>query len=222
MDFIIVLGAPGVGKSTVSKIIAKKLGSPYFELSRLREIHLLPDWSNASREEEKVSFAQAMMILKNYKLNGYKNVVFNDLDDIRVPELPKALRGHRYLLVTLFVSDEKELKRRILIPSDDRGFRRYDAAIQWNRMVMARRPFAGELRIDSSKYRPDGIVAMVLKAARQSRIKSELKFRPRISEFFDQFEYFKNNAVPPWSNKVLSKTDVNKGWKRALKGKKYA
>ena len=64
-------GAPGTGKTTTSKLLYKKLkNSALVELSWIRGFHLDNSWSNATDNEEKMSFENLVFILKNYIKNN--------------------------------------------------------------------------------------------------------------------------------------------------------
>lgn len=127
MTKIIFLGgAPGTGKTTTSKILYSKLkNSALVELSWIRGFHLNETWSNATDEEEKMSFENLIFILKNYIKNNYSYVIVADLLDGRVIEIPKIFNESNFLIFSLTVHDDNELKKRVLDAKRDSGFRDY-------------------------------------------------------------------------------------------------
>ncbi len=51
LDFIFIAGAPGTGKTTVAKLLQKRLKSPAIEYSWIRGFHLDEGWTNISEKE---------------------------------------------------------------------------------------------------------------------------------------------------------------------------
>src|SRR3989344_7286607 len=96
-ELIVIGGAPGTGKTTISKLLAQKLGSFVFDFGILREVHLDKEWSNQSLADEQMSFENLLFILKNYKKNNYKNVILNDLQDFRLKQIPDVLTEFNYM-----------------------------------------------------------------------------------------------------------------------------
>ncbi len=208
---IIVHGAPGTGKTTLSWALQKSLGGFVFEIGTLREIHLNPTWTNASRAEEAMSFKNFIYILRNYKANGYGPVIVTDLQDRRAADLAKAFTPRDYLLVTLAVSDPQAHKRRILDPKADRGFRRYDAAWAWNEAVMARPARTGELRLMTDRMDLNAEIRAVRRALRNPPASGS---KPRGKEaYFDMDGFFESHPAPPWAKKAGR--HLNEGWEKA-------
>ena len=79
-ELIIVRGASGSGKTTICKLLKKKLACPYLELDWLREYHLDQKWTLENKKEEKVAFENLILIAKNYIKHGYKNLMVSHLD----------------------------------------------------------------------------------------------------------------------------------------------
>jgi len=75
LDLLVIAGAPGSGKTTVSDILYATLQSPYIDFGDVRNFHLDRQWSNQSPQEEQMSFENLVYILKNYIRYGYKKEV---------------------------------------------------------------------------------------------------------------------------------------------------
>ena len=59
-------GAPGSGKTTVSRILHEKFQSVMIDFGTLREFHLDDLWTKESETEEQMAFENLVFILKNY------------------------------------------------------------------------------------------------------------------------------------------------------------
>jgi chloramphenicol 3-O-phosphotransferase len=149
-DFIIIGGAPGSGKTTVSERLRTVLAAPLIDFGSLRVFHLDPTWSNASPTEEAMAFENLLFILQNYARHGYTNVIVNDLRDHRIQQLPTALAGYNFVIVTLVVTDDAVLAGRVRNPERDSGFRDVAAALDWNRDLLQRPPVENEHKLDNT------------------------------------------------------------------------
>ena len=130
-DLILITGAPGSGKSTVSELLQKRLDSPLIDFGNLRILHLDREWKKANSKEERMSFENLVFILKNYIKYDYKNVIAHDLLDDKVLKLAKIFSRRKTAIISLIVKDE-ELKKRVVNPQRDSGFRDVDRALQYN------------------------------------------------------------------------------------------
>jgi predicted kinase len=157
MRLIVVAGSPGSGKSTLAKMIREELNCPWIDYGRLREFHLLPDWSNQSQEEESMTFQNLVAIIQNYNGHGYQDVLVDDLKDHRVVELSLGSPGVEVCMLTLTLADPQVLRNRIATRDD--GWKDQGAAIRWNQAVLDREVAAGEFRIDVTNLTPSEVFA---------------------------------------------------------------
>ena len=154
-SLVIVGGAPGSGKTTVSNLLYEMLQSPMIDFGDLRNFHLDFLWKKANKQEEQMSFENLVYILKNYIRNGYKNVIVNDLQDFRIQQIPQIFENDDYIIVTLVLYDDEELKTRVLNPTRDSGFRDIEKALAWNRAVIKRPVLKNEYKLDNTANRPE-------------------------------------------------------------------
>ncbi len=162
IPLIFVNGAPGVGKTTVSKLLKAKLDSPLVEFGWLREFHLNREWTNQSELDEQMSFENLVFILRNYVKYGYSNVIVNDLQEFRTQQIPQLFQKSEYKIFTLVVTDDTVLKNRVLEETRDSGYKNFEKAIEWNTEVSQRVLLKNELRIDTTTITVDAVVAMIL------------------------------------------------------------
>lgn len=155
LSLIFIGGAPGSGKTTISKLLHEEFQSVMIDLGDLRVFHLDLLWEKESEKEEQMSFENLVYILKNYIRNGYKNVIVNDLKDFRIRQIPQLFADDDYLIITLVINDDEELRSRILNPKRDRGFRDFEKALVWNRNVIKRKTVTNEYKIDNTEKSPE-------------------------------------------------------------------
>lgn len=109
-SLVFIGGAPGSGKTTVSRLLHERFQSVMIDFGTLREFHLDILWTKQSEKEEQMAFENLIFILKNYIRNGYKNVIVNDLKDFRIEQIPEVFADDDYLIVTLVLYDDDELR----------------------------------------------------------------------------------------------------------------
>ena len=161
-DLIVIAGAPDSGKTTVSQLLHEKLNSVYIEMGCIRQFHLGWEWNKASPREESMAFENLLFIVRNYFRYGYNNVIVTDLEDSRVEQIPIHFAHDNYIIASLVVHDDDELKRRVLLPERDSGYRDYASAIAWNRDLIERPAVRNELKIDNTEPQPEKVVKQIL------------------------------------------------------------
>ena len=160
-DIIIISGAPGSGKSTLSQKLYEKLDSVIIDFGRLREFHLDKYWKKANKKEENMAFENLAFIINNYLKHEYNNIIINDLLDEKVIKLAKTFKKNKVIIISLVLEDE-ELERRVKSERDS-GFKNVEKAIEYNRQLKTRKPLPNELRIDNTHNDPNKTVMEILK-----------------------------------------------------------
>ena len=140
-DLIIVAGAPGAGKTSISEVLKDKFQGVHIDSGWLRDYHLNKGWKNANKKEEQMAFENLIFIIKNYLKNGYKNIIIDDLLYDKIVTLEKIFKS-KQLVILILTLDDKELKRRISHPTRDSGFRNLKKAKiyarQWEKCKLPR------------------------------------------------------------------------------------
>ena len=162
VKIIFLSGAPGSGKTTIGKLLQKKLNSILIEFGRIREFHLNKIWSNATKKEEQMSFDNLVFVLKNYVKNGYRNIIVGDLNDSWIQQIPKIFSKIDYIVFSLVVKDEKELRKRVKKERDS-GFKDTKSVLSRNKKLIDRNPIRNEIKIDNTHENPNKTVKEILK-----------------------------------------------------------
>jgi len=152
IDFIILHGSAGNGKTTLSRKLHNHFGSPYFEFGWIPEFRTLtPSVQITQRQEEQLAFENLILVVKNYYRHGFKNIIITDLDDVRMLDIPIVFEGFNYIIVTLYSDEDEVIKQRIL--SRDNGYSYFDweASIKTNSLIRGRHTLPNEYRLLNSK-----------------------------------------------------------------------
>lgn len=154
-NFIFLFGVPGVGKTTVARLIKEELGVPYLDYDWIRGYHLKKDWSNKSDLEKKMSLENLIFILKNYKKHNFKNVVVGGFRSYDIEKLISEFKDDKYLIITLFTTDDAILKERVLTESRDSGWKDFKASIDFNKKLKEELTYPNEVKIDNTNQTPE-------------------------------------------------------------------
>jgi broad-specificity NMP kinase len=132
IDLLIIGGSPGSGKSTLcQELWARWDVVPLIEFSELRAFHLDRTWTNASPEEEAMSFDHLVYIVRSYIRHGYgRPIIITDLRDERIVDANDAFSDITYVILTLTASDEVIAQR---VRDRNSGFTNIQEAVDWNR-----------------------------------------------------------------------------------------
>jgi dephospho-CoA kinase len=171
---IVVSGAPGSGKTTISKLLHQHFQSVMIEIGWLRQFHLDPAWLKASTREETMSFENLIFIIKNYLKHGYDYILVNDLEDHRVQQIPSLFETDQFIIISLVIADDEVLKRRVLDPDRDSGYRDYTTAIAANRTLLNRPLLPNEYKFDNTSLDPEEACRQIIHLIEDQRNKQSM------------------------------------------------
>ena len=106
-DFIFIVGASGVGKTTLSKKLFKYYKGAYAEMSMVPEFGI-PDNVDPGVFEEEICWECCVAHLMKFNELGVKNVISGDFDDLRTADIPIVFKGYNYITLKLVCSDYEQ------------------------------------------------------------------------------------------------------------------
>ena len=161
-DFIFILSAQGVGKTTLARLLKEKLNSPHVDFDWIRGIHLNKSWTNTNDVEEKMSLENLVFLLKNYAKHDYKNVIVGGFTEKNIEKILNELKNNKSIIITLYLNDDEVLKRRVLTESRDSGFRDFEESIRFNKKLRDEFHFSNEHKIDNTNQATEETVNQVV------------------------------------------------------------
>lgn len=106
-DFIFIIGASGIGKTTLSKGLFEHYKGALAEMSMVPEFGI-PEGVDEGIFEENVCWECCVAQLKRFHELGIKNVISGDFDDLRTREIPRVFQGYNYITLKLVCSDYEQ------------------------------------------------------------------------------------------------------------------
>jgi dephospho-CoA kinase len=171
---IVVSGAPGSGKTTITKLLHQHFQCVMIEIGWLRQYHLDPAWLKASAREEAMSFENLLFLIRNYLKHGYDYILINDLEDHRVQQIPLLFEPYQFIIVSLVIKDDEIVKRRVLDPHRDSGYRDYGAAIASNHALLERPLLPNEYKFDNTSLDPEEACQRIIHLIAEERNKPSM------------------------------------------------
>ena len=161
--FIFIAGAPGSGKSSVASKLQQKLGTPLFEFGWIPEFRNTGSKTISYEEDEALAFENLSLVLKNYAKHGFKNNIITDLENKRVKQLVDVFRDFDFVIATLRLKNEQQLKTRVLDESRPSKYRNWQESLEINRQLFAREALNNEHFVDISIESISDVVTSILK-----------------------------------------------------------
>ena len=154
-DFIFVIGASGVGKSTLSQKLFEHYQGAYAEMNTVPEFCVPPN-VDAGLFEELVCWECCVAQLKKFNELGIKNVISGDFDDLRTADIPIVFKGYDYITIKLICNDYEQHYEQM----KNRGKGLIDfELLQKNREKVNNRPLLiNEYVIDVTGKKPDEVL----------------------------------------------------------------
>ena len=88
-DFIFIIGASGIGKTTLAKKLYEHYKGAYVEMSMIPEFGV-PEGVDEGLFEEQVCWESSVTQVKKFWKLGIRNIVALDFDDLRTRDIPEV------------------------------------------------------------------------------------------------------------------------------------
>jgi hypothetical protein len=191
MDFIIVHGSPGNGKSTLSRMLHEHLKSPYFEFGWIPEFRsLTPSLDISQAAEEQLSFENLILVAKNYYSHGFKNIILTDLNDIRMLDIHHVFKGYRYIILTLYSDHDDIIKQRVLTRDNGNEYKDWETSASINALIKSRVKLPNEYRIENSGQHPEMALQLMLElmATHESAAEDDINVNEQREYYYSYIE----------------------------------
>lgn len=159
-DFIFIIGASGVGKTTLAKALYERIGGAYLETSMVPEFKI-PEGVDVGAFEERACFeATVAQMMKFYEL-GVRNIIATDFDDLRTADLPIVFKGYDFLTLKLVCSDYGQNRAQMANRGD--GLVDFELLEKSYAKIMNRPLLVNEVLIDVAGKSPEDVLDEALK-----------------------------------------------------------
>ncbi len=158
---IILIGAPGIGKTTLIKKLGECLQCPYLELSWMPEFRIKNGITIPYEEDELIAIENLILVAQNYRKHGHQHVLLSDFRIETVPLLAELIPAEDMLHLILFTNDDTELRNRVIAENRPSAYRNWEHALQVNQTLKSTSSDEGE-RIDVTGKSVEEIVDYIV------------------------------------------------------------
>ena len=181
-DFIFIIGASGVGKTTLSKGLFEHYNGAYVEM------HMVPEFGIPENEdpgffEETVCWESIKAQLKKINEFEIKNIVCSDLDDLRTADIPIAFKGYDYIALKLICSEYEQHYEQM--KNRQNGLIDFELLQKMSDKVNNRPLLINEVLLDISSKTPEQVLKEAIDQIEEYQTKIDYRYsKPRKELFY--------------------------------------
>lgn len=158
-DFIFIIGASGVGKTTLAKALYERIGGAYLETSMVPKFRI-PDGVDPGAFEEKVCFEATVAQMMKFHELGIRNIIATDFDDLRTADLPIVFKGYDFVTLKLVCSDFEQNRAQMANRVD--GLIDFELLEKMHAKIINRPLLVNEVLIDVAGKTPEDVLEEAL------------------------------------------------------------
>ena len=113
MKVVVILGPPGIGKTTLLTALGNHLGCPHLELSIVPEFRRIAGEAIGYEQDERIAIENLVLWAGNYLRHGHRLVLLGDFRLEALPILRETLAAFATLPMVLTTSDPQVLAQRV-------------------------------------------------------------------------------------------------------------
>lgn len=182
-DFIFVVGASGVGKSTLCRNLYKHYRTAYMEQSQAPEFESFTGEEGVTGiAEEETCWRWLVASLKCYHDMGFRNVVCSDLDDLRVRDIPEVFKGYDFVILRLVCSGYKQNYEQMKNRGD--GLVDFELLDKMSQKITKRPRMVNEYVVDVAGKTPEQVFCEAVGLLGTIEISSEYMYDKQPREMF--------------------------------------
>ena len=180
-DFIFIIGASGVGKTTLAKGLFKHYNGACAEMNMIPEFGII-DNVDVGIFEEKVCWECCVALLKKFNELGIKNVVSGDFDDLRTADIPIVFKGYNYITLKLVCNDYQQNYNQM--KNRGNGLIDFDLLEKCSKKVNSRPLLVNEFQIDVAGKTPEDVLSEAINIIDNADTVTEYEYTKPPKELF--------------------------------------
>lgn len=159
MEFIFIIGASGVGKTTLAAELYKRLGGVYIEQNGVPEFTIPESVADVGIYEEQVCWGSVLRQAEYFQGLGMHDIVILDFDDLRARELPLIFKGHSFIIIRMVSGDGEQIRAQVIHRRDNEGgLFAPNGSVVINEKIMSRPLLPNEVMLDVADKTPEQVL----------------------------------------------------------------
>lgn len=175
-DFIFIIGASGVGKTTLAKKLYEHLKSVYIEQFMIPEFITLDGNVEVNGKlEEKTLFTSMIALLRNFNKLGFKNIIALDFNDLRSRDLPQIFKGKNFITLKLISSDLEQNIRQMINRGE--GLKNVEELKYAHKKIVGRELLPNEFLIDVKGKSENQVFSEAIRLIETVKVKTKYEYK---------------------------------------------